>query len=209
MAEISAQMVKVLRDKTGAGMMECKKALTESNGDTAAAEIILRKKGIAAADKKASRNANQGTIGYYIHPGSQLGVLVEVNCETDFVARTDGFQELVRDIAMQIAAADPKYLRREDVPAELVEKEKEIARDRAINEKKPEKAIDKIVEGRLNKFYEENCLLEQPFVKENSTTIDQLIKAQIAALQEKIAVERFSRFKFGETAVAPEAPAED
>jgi len=209
MAEISAQMVKVLRDKTGAGMMECKKALTEANGDNAAAEIILRKKGIAAADKKASRNANQGTIGYYIHPGSQLGVLVEVNCETDFVARTDAFQELVRDIAMQIAAADPKYLRREDVPAELVEKEKEIARDRAINEKKPEKAIDKIVEGRLNKFYEENCLLEQPFVKENSTTIDQLIKVQIAALQEKIAVARFSRFKVGETAVAQEAPAED
>jgi len=209
MAEISAQMVKVLRDKTGAGMMECKKALTEANGDNAAAEIILRKKGIAAADKKASRNANQGTIGYYIHPGSQLGVLVEVNCETDFVARTDGFQELVRDIAMQIAAADPKWLRREDVPAELIEKEKEIARDRAINEKKPEKAIDKIVEGRLNKFYEENCLLEQPFVKENSTTIEQLIKAQIAALQEKIAVARFSRFKVGETAQAPEAPAED
>jgi elongation factor Ts len=208
MPEISAQMVKVLREKTGAGMMECKKALTEANGDGAAAEILLRKKGIAAADKKASRAARQGNIGYYIHPGSQLGVLVEVNCETDFVARTDGFQDLVRDIAMQIAAADPKYLRRDEVPADLVDKEKEIARDRAINEKKPEKAIDKIVEGRLNKFYEENCLLEQPFVKDNTVTIEQLIKTQIAALQENIAVARFARFKVGETAAPAEPAAE-
>jgi elongation factor Ts len=209
MPEISAQMVKALRDKTGAGMMECKKALTETNGDAAAAEIVLRKKGIAAADKKASRAARQGTVGYYIHPGSQLGVLVEVNCETDFVARTDAFQELVRDIAMQIAAADPKYLKRDEVPAELVDKEKEIARDRAINEKKPEKAIEKIVEGRLNKFYEENCLLEQPFVKDNTVTIEQLVKAQVAALQENIAVARFARFKVGETAAAAEPAAEN
>ena len=204
MAEISAQMVKALREKTGAGMMECKKALVEANGNPAEAEVILRKKGIAAADKKATRAARQGTIGIYVHPGSQLGVLVEVNCETDFVARTDSFQELVRDIAMQIAAADPRYLRRDEVPSGLVDKEKEIARDRAINEKKPEKAIDKIVEGRLNKFYEENCLMEQPFVKDNAVTIEQLIKAQIAALQENIAVARFARFKVGETMAAVE-----
>jgi len=208
MPEISAQMVKALREKTGAGMMECKKALTESNGNAAEAEVILRKKGIAAADKKATRAARQGNVGYYIHPGSQLGVLVEVNCETDFVARTDAFQDLVRDIAMQIAAADPKFLRREEVPAEVVEKEKEIARDRAINEKKPEKAIEKIIEGRLNKFFEEICLLEQPFVKDNSMTIEQLIKAQIAALQENITVARFARFKVGETGAAAEPAAE-
>jgi elongation factor Ts len=205
MPEISAQMVKTLREKTGAGMMECKKALTEANGNFDEAEVILRKKGIAAAEKKASRAARQGNIGTYIHPGSQLGVMIEVNCETDFVARTDAFQELVRDLAMQVAAADPKYLRRDEVPVELTDKEKEIARDRAINEKKPEKAIEKIVEGRLNKFFEENCLMEQPFVKDNSVTIEQLVKAQIAALQENITVARFSRFKVGETAVATEA----
>jgi elongation factor Ts len=201
-------MVKALREKTGAGMMECKKALSEANGDAAAAEVILRKKGIAAAEKKATRAARQGTIGTYIHPGAQLGVLVEVNCETDFVARTDAFQELVRDLAMQIAAADPKYLRREEVPAEVIEKEKEIARDRARNEGKPDKILDRIVEGRLEKFYEEICLLEQPFVKDNTMTIEQLIKSQIANLQENIAIARYARFKVGETAIAAEPVAE-
>src|SRR5512135_1159582 len=152
MAEITAQLVKELRERTGAGMMECKSALKEANGDLAEAEVVLRKRGIASAPKKASRATRQGVVGSYIHPGSQLGVLVEVNCESDFVARTDDFKELVHDVAMQIAAADPKYLRREDVPPEVLEKEKEIARDRAKAEGKPEKILDRIVEGQLAKF---------------------------------------------------------
>jgi len=207
MPEITAQMVKELREKTGAGMMDCRKALQEANGDIAEAEVILRKKGMAAAGKRAGRIARMGLIGTYMHPGSQLGVMVEINCETDFVARTEGFQELVHDVAMQIAAADPKYLRREEVPAALLDKEKEIARDRARAEGKPEKVLDKIVEGRLAKFYEEVCLLDQPFVKDNAMTIDQMIKSKIATLQENIAIARFARFKVGETAPA-EAPAE-
>jgi elongation factor Ts len=200
MAEITAQMVKELRDKTQAGMMDCRKALAEANGNLADAEVILRKKGMASAAKKAGRAARMGQVGTYIHPGGMLGVLVEVNCETDFVARTDQFQELVKDISMQIAAADPRYLRREEIPAEILEKEKEIARDRARAEGKPDKILDKIVEGRLAKFYEEVCLLDQPFIKDNTQTIDQLIKAKIAGLQENIGIARFSRFKVGETA---------
>jgi len=200
MAEITAQMVKALRDKTQAGMMDCRKALAEANGDLAEAEVVLRKKGMASAAKKAGRAARMGQVGTYIHPGGMLGVMVEVNCETDFVARTDQFQELVKDISMQIAAADPRYLKREEVPAELLEKEKEIARDRARAEGKPEKILDKIVEGRLAKFFEEVCLLDQPFIKDNTQTIDQLIKAKIAGLQENIAIARFARFKVGETA---------
>jgi len=202
MAEITAQMVKALRDKTQAGMMDCRKALAEANGDLAEAEVVLRKKGMASAAKKAGRAARMGQVGTYIHPGGMLGVLVEVNCETDFVARTDQFQELVKDISMQIAAADPRYLKRDEVPAEILEKEKEIARDRARAEGKPEKILDKIVEGRLAKFYEEVCLLDQPFIKDNTQTIDQLIKAKIASLQENIGIARFSRFKVGETAPA-------
>ena len=202
MAEITAQMVKALRDKTQAGMMDCRKALAEANGDLAEAEVILRKKGMASAAKKAGRAARMGQVGTYIHPGGMLGVLVEVNCETDFVARTDQFQELVKDISMQIAAADPRYLKRDEVPAEILEKEKEIARDRARAEGKPEKILDKIVEGRLAKFFEEVCLLDQPFIKDNTQTIDQLIKAKIASLQENIGIARFSRFKVGETAPA-------
>jgi elongation factor Ts len=197
MAEISAALVKQLRDKTGAGMMECKKALAEANGDLAAAETVLRKRGIASASKKAERATKQGVIGTYIHPGSQLGVLVEVNCESDFVARTDDFQNLVKDIAMQIAAADPQYIRREEVPAELLEKEREIARDRARQEGKPEKILDKIVEGRLSKFYEEVCLLEQPFIKENSMTVQQLMATVIGKLGENMTVARFVRMKVG------------
>ena len=200
MAEITAQMVKALRDKTQAGMMDCRKALVEANGDLAEAEVILRKKGMASAAKKAGRAARMGQVGTYIHPGGMLGVLVEVNCETDFVARTDQFQELVKDISMQIAAADPRYLKRDEVPSEILETEKEIARDRARAEGKPEKILDKIVEGRLAKFFEEVCLLDQPFIKDNTQTIDQLIKSKIASLQENIGIARFARFKVGETA---------
>ena len=207
MAEISAALVKQLRDKTGAGMMECKKALAETNGDLAEAETVLRKRGIASASKKAERATKQGVIGTYIHPGSQLGVLVEVNCESDFVARTDDFQNLVKDIAMQIAAADPQFIRREEVPAELLDKEKEIARDRARQEGKPEKILDKIVEGRLAKFYEEVCLLEQPFIKENSMTVQQLIQSVIGKLGENMSVARFVRMKVGGSAAVEDAPA--
>ena len=200
MAEITAALVKDLRERTGAGMMECKKALQATNGDIGEAEVWLRKHGIAAAAKKASRVTRQGLIGSYIHAGGQLGVLVEVNCESDFVARTDDFKELVHDLAMHIAAADPKYLKREEVPADVLNKEKDIARERARNEGKPEKILDRIVEGRLTKFYEEVCLLDQPFVKEATLTIEQLVKTKIAKLGENITVARFTRFKVGDVA---------
>jgi elongation factor Ts len=206
MAEINAQLVKKLREMTGAGMMECKKALEKTGGDLEKAVDELRKSGIASAAKKADRSAKQGVIGTYIHPGAQLGVMVEVNCESDFVARTDDFQDLVKDLAMHIAAADPKFLRRSDVPAAMLDKEREIARERAKNEGKPEKIWDKIVEGRLEKFFEEVCLLEQPFIKENTVTIEELVKQKIAKLGENIVVARFARFKVGETA-AEAAPA--
>jgi elongation factor Ts len=203
MAEITASLVKQLRERTGAGMMECKSALTESKGDLSEAEVVLRKRGIASAGKKASRTTKQGVVSSYIHAGAQLGVLVEVNCESDFVARTDDFQELVRDIAMHIAAADPQFVRKEDVTQAAIDKETEIQRARALNEGKPEKMVDKIVEGRMAKFYEEICLYEQPFVKENTITIDQLIKTKIAKLGENITVSRFARFKVGD-AFGPE-----
>ena len=202
MAEISAQLVKQLRERTGAGMMECKSALVEAKGDVAEAEIVLRKRGIASAHKKAARTTRQGVIGSYIHPGSQLGVLVEVNCESDFVARTEDFQQMVRDIAMQVATADPQFIRKEDVTPEALEKEKEIQRARAIAEGKPEKMADKIVEGRMNKYYEEVCLYEQPFIKDNSLTVGQLIATKIAKVGENMSVARFVRFKVGETAAA-------
>jgi elongation factor Ts len=208
MAEITAALVKELRERTGAGMMECKKALVEAKGDIAEAEVVLRKHGIAAAGKKASRATKQGLIGTYIHAGGQLGVMVEVNCESDFVARTADFQEMVHDVAMHIAAADPRFLRREEVPAPLLEKEREIARERARNEGKPEKVLDRIVEGRVAKFYEEVCLLEQPFVKEATLTIDQLVKTKIAKLGENISIARFVRFKVGDVA-AMEAGSEN
>jgi elongation factor Ts len=200
MADITAALVKDLRERTGAGMMECKKALVASNGDIGEAEVWLRKHGIASAAKKAARVTRQGLIGSYIHAGGQLGVLVEVDCESDFVARTDDFKELVHDLAMHIAAADPRYLRRDEVPPEVLEKEKEIARERARNEGKPEKILDRIVEGRLTKFFEEVCLLEQPFVKEATLTIEQLVKTKIAKLGENIIVARFVRFKVGDVA---------
>jgi len=209
MAEISAALVKQLRDKTGAGMMECKKALAEANGDLGEAEVVLRKRGIASASRKASRATRQGTIGTYIHQGSQLGVLVEVNCESDFVARTDDFQSLVKDIAMQIAAADPQFIRKEDVAPELLEKEREIAKDRARQEGKPEKILDKIVEGRLAKFYEEVCLLEQPFIKDNSMSVGQLIASVIGKLGENITIARFVRMKVGDTAPVEEVDNEE
>lgn len=208
MAEISAQLVKQLRDLTGAGFADCKKALEKAGGDLEKARDELRKQGIASAEKKASRSAQQGVIGTYIHPGNQLGVLIEVNCESDFVARTDDFQELVKDLAMQVAAADPRYVRRGDVPADVLEKEREIARERAKNEGKPEKVWDKIVEGRLEKFYEEVCLMEQPFIRENTVTIEELIKQKIAKLGENIVVARFARFKVGETAAQTAAATE-
>jgi elongation factor Ts len=199
MAEISASLVKQLRERTGAGMMECKSALSEAKGDIGEAEVVLRKRGIASAGKKASRTTKQGVVGSYIHTGAQLGVLVEVNCESDFVARTDDFQELVRDLAMHIAAADPQFVRKEDVSPAVLEKEREIQKARVIAEGKPEKIADKIVEGRLSKYYEEVCLYEQPFVRENTISIDQLIKTKIAKLGENISVSRFARFKVGDS----------
>lgn len=201
MAEISAQIVKQLRERTGAGMMECKSALQETGGDLDKAVDVLRKRGIASAAKKATRTTKQGVIGTYIHPGSQLGVLIEVNCESDFVARTDDFQNLVKDLAMQVAAADPQFIRKEDVTTAALEKEKEIQRARAIAEGKPEKMADKIVEGRMNKYFEEVCLYEQPFIKENTTTVHDLIKAAIAKVGENISVARFMRYKVGDGAV--------
>ncbi len=208
MAEITAQLVKQLRDKTSAGMMECKKALEEAKGNLEEAEVVLRKRGMASAAKKSSRSTKQGSIGTYIHPGSQLGVMVEINCESDFVARTDDFQELVRDLAMHIAAADPLFVRREEVTAAVLDKEREIARDRAKNEGKPDKIIDRIIEGRIEKYYEEVVLLEQPFVKESTITVKDLINQKIAKLGENISVSRFVRMKVGETQAAEPAEAE-
>src|SRR6202167_5337041 len=204
MAEITATMVKQLRERTGVAMMECKSALSEAKGDLAEAEVVLRKRGIASAGKKASRTTKQGMVGTYIHAGAQLGVLVEVNCESDLLARTDDFQELVRDIAMHIAAADPQFVRKEDVTQAAIDKEKDIQRGRALNEGTREKMEHKILEGRMAKFSEEICLYEQPFVKENTITIDQLIKTKIAKLGENISVSRFARFKVGD-AFGPEA----
>lgn len=207
MAEITAQLVKQLRERTSAGMMECKRALEESKGDVGEAEVVLRKRGIANAGKKSTRATRQGVIGSYIHAGSQLGVMVELNCESDFVARTDDFRELVHDIAMQIAAADPQFIRREDVTEEALRKECDIQRARALAEGKSEKMVDKIVEGRMNKFYEEVCLLEQPYIKDNSLTVAQLIATKIARTGENITVARFVRLKVGDAA-ATETPAE-
>jgi len=202
MAEITAQLVKQLRERTGAGMMECKKALEEAKGDLAEAEVVLRKRGMSSAAKKAGRSTRQGVIGSYIHPGAQLGVMVEVNCESDFVARTDDFQGLVHDVAMQVAAADPRFVRKEDVTPAALDKEKDIQRARALAEGKPEKVVEKIIEGRMSKFYEEVCLLEQPFIKDNTITVAQLVAQKIAKLGENITVARFVRFKVGEAVAA-------
>jgi len=197
-AEVSASMVKELREKTGAGMMDCKKALAEVGGDFAKAEDALRKKGLSAAAKKSSRAATEGAVASYIHMGGKIGVLVEVNCETDFVARTEGFQTLVKDLAMQIAAAAPRWVRREEVPAELVEKELEIAKHQAREQKKPENIIEKIAAGKVEKFYGEFCLLEQPFVKDDKKKIQEVLTDAIAKIGENLQVRRFARYVLGE-----------
>ena len=198
MADISAKLVKELRDRTAAGFMECKKALTEAGGDVDKAEIVLRKQGIAIAQKKADREANEGLIEAYIHAGGKLGVLVEVNCESDVVARTDAFIQLAKDIAMHVAATDPRFVRREEVDEAAVAQEREVQRARALAEGKPEQIVDKIVEGRMGKFYEEVVLLEQPFVKDPSVSVQELITGAIAKLGENITVGRIARFKIGE-----------
>jgi elongation factor Ts len=208
MAEISAQLVKQLRERTGAGMMECKSALVEAKGDLNEAEVVLRKRGIASASKKAARSTRQGVVASYIHPGSQLGVLVEVNCESDFVARTPDFQGLVHDIAMQVAAAEPQFIRKEDVTPTDLQQERDIQRARALAEGKPEKMVDRIVEGRMQKYYEEVCLYEQPFIKENTITVGDLIKQTIAKLGENIQVARFVRMKVGGSVQVEAEPAE-
>lgn len=198
MAEIKADQVKKLREKSGVGMMECKKALTEACGDMDKAELILRERGLAAASKKSNRIANQGLIESYIHPGSKIGVLLEVNSETDFVARNEQFKELVHNIALHIAAAAPSYISSEDVPAQIIGTEKDIYKKQALNEGKPEAVLEKIAEGRLKKFYEENCLLEQLYVKDNDMTINDLVKQSIAKIGENIVIRRFCRFVLGE-----------
>jgi len=198
LSEITAAMVKELRERTGAGMMDCKKALAETGGDLQKAVDSLREKGLAAAAKKAGRVTAEGLVDAYIHPGAKVGVLLEVNCETDFVARTDDFRALVHDLALQVAAARPEYVRREDVPAEAIAREKEILAAQAAAEGKPEKVIQKIVEGRLEKFFKDTCLLEQPFIKNQDVTIAQLLNEHIARLGENITVRRFARFELGE-----------
>ncbi|WP_066635249.1 translation elongation factor Ts [Desulfolucanica intricata] len=195
---ISAGMVKELREKTGAGMMDCKKALTETNGDMEKAITVLREKGLAAAAKKAGRVAAEGVVESYIHGGGRIGVLVEVNCETDFVAKTSEFKEFARDIAMQIAASRPEFVATEDVPADVIEKEKQILRVQALNEGKPENIVDKMVEGRIQKYFKEVCLLEQPFIKNPDINIKQLVNEKIAKIGENISIRRFMRYELGE-----------
>jgi len=194
--DITAAMVKKLRDATGAGMMECKGALAESGGDLEAATTLLRKRGLAAATKKAGRSTSEGLIGHYIHMGGKIGVLVEIKCESDFVARTDKFQELTKEIAMHIAAANPTYVRREDVPADVIAREKDIYKDQVKD--KPAQVIDKIVEGKLNSYYQQFCLLEQASVRDPNVTIQQLVQDAIRILGENITISRFVRMKVGE-----------
>ena len=195
---INANLVKELRERTGAGMMDCKKALTETDGNTEKAIAYLREKGLAAAAKKAGRIATEGIIETYIHAGGRIGVILELNCETDFVAKTDEFKDLAKDIAMHIAAAKPEYLSSEEVPAEIIENERNILRAQSLNEGKPEKIVDKMVEGRVAKFYKDVCLVEQPFVKDPDKTISQLITEKVAKIGENISVRRFVRYELGE-----------
>jgi elongation factor Ts len=196
--EIPAKLVKELRERTNAGFSDCRAALVEANGDIHKAIDVLRKKGQAAAAKKATREATEGLIGHYIHAGGKIGVIVEINCESDFVARTDAFQQLSHDVAMHIAAVDPKYVRREDVTPEMLEKEREIYTAQARATGKPEPVIQKIVQGKMEKFYEENCLYEQHFIKDETHTIGEMIAQSIAKLGENITIRRFARFKVGE-----------
>ena len=198
MADISAKSVMELRKSTGLGMMDCKQALKETDGDIEKAVEYLRKKGMAAVEKRAGRDATDGLIVSYIHPGSRLGVLVEVNCETDFVARTEDFQQFANDVSMHIAASQPLAIKREDIEAELIERERGIYLEQAKNEGKPEQIAEKIVQGRVEKFYQENCLMEQPFVKNPDQTIEQMITELTAKIGEKIGVSRFSCFRLGE-----------
>ena len=198
MSKISAEAVKKLRDQTGAGLMDCKGALVEADGDLEKAVTILRKKGQAAAEKKASRSTTEGLIGSYIHAGGKIGVLVEVSCETDFVAKTSDFQDLVKDLAMQVAAASPGFVRREEVPEETLDKEREILKSQAEQSGKPAQVIEKIVEGRLNKYFSERVLLEQPFIKDPDVTVQEYITSKISVLKENIQVRRFMRYERGE-----------
>ncbi len=195
---IDAQVVKALREKTGAGMMDCKKALQEAGGDEEKAVNALREKGLAAAARRAGRSANHGIVDSYIHLGGKIGVLVEVNCETDFVARNDEFRTFVRDLCLQIAATNPAFLKKEDVPENVLENERQIIKAQALNEGKPEKVIEKITEGRIDKYYRENCLMEQAFVKNEEITISDLLTELIAKIGENIVIRRYSRFEVGE-----------
>ncbi len=196
--KITSELVKELRERTGVGMMDCKKALVETGGDVEKAIQYLREKGLSAAAKRAGRETKEGSIFSYIHPGAKLGVLVEIDCETDFVARTDDFQELGKNIAMQVAASAPLTVSREELPEDVVEREREIFKKQALSSGKPENVVDKIVEGKIEKFYHEVCLLEQPFVKNDKETVEDLLKATIAKLGENIIVKRFARFQLGE-----------
>jgi len=196
--EISAKLVKQLRDKTGAGMMDCKKALTESDGDVEKALKNLRERGIAKAASKSGRETSEGLVATYIHPGDKLGVMVEINCETDFVARTDQFKTFARDIAMHIAASAPACVKREEIDQEIIEKEREIFKQQALNDGKPEKIIDKIVDGRIEKYYSEVVLMEQPFVKDTDKSVADLVKETIGSLGENMNIRRFTRFRLGE-----------
>lgn len=198
MAEVTAALVKELREKTGAGMMDCKKALTEAEGDIERAMEVLREKGLASAAKKAGRVAAEGLVESYIHAGGRIGVLVEINCETDFVAKNEDFRTFVKDIAMHIAASNPQFVRREEVSEEVIAKEREILRAQTLNEGKPEKIVDKIVDGRIDKYYKENCLLEQSFVKDPDKTVETLLREKIATIGENISIRRFARFVVGE-----------
>jgi len=202
MADVTASAVKSLREKTGAGMVDCKNALVEASGDENQAIEILRKKGMATASKKAGRTTAEGAVGSYIHMGGKVGVLVEINCESDFVARGEEFQQLVKDVAMHVAAADPRFANRDEVPAAELEKEREILREQLKNDPKNANKLDdvlsKIIEGRLNKFYEENVLVDQPFVKDPSKTIGELVAEKIASIKENITIRRFTRYKMGE-----------
>lgn len=198
MAKVTAGMIKELRERTGAGIMDCKKALQETQGNIDEAIAYLREKGLAAAAKKAGRVAAEGLVDAYIHLGGRVGVLIEVNCETDFVAKTDAFKDFVKDMAMQVAASKPEYVSREDVPAHVVQQEKEIYRAAALNEGKPERILDRIIEGRLEKFFQEVCLLEQPFIKDTDKTVQQVLQELISQIGENISIRRFARFERGE-----------
>ncbi|MBI3783008.1 MAG: translation elongation factor Ts [Deltaproteobacteria bacterium] len=202
MSEVSAALVRDLRDKTGAGMLDCKKALVESSGDLEKAIVFLREKGLAAAQKKSARVASQGMVGSYIHAGGKIGVLIEVNCETDFVARTPEFQELVKDLAMQVAAANPRYVQRVQIPAETVEAERNIYRAQAAGSGKPANVVEKIVDGKVEKFFADVCLLEQPFIKEPQRTVGQLVTDAVGRIGENIVVRRFARFQLGDATEA-------